>query len=88
MDEYREVLINNDGEEVDTENCDEEELEELLKEIDRDQYYWANNLIDEYSELDDDIREEWQEDVDSLDKPYRDYVIRKIKSLTNENEAE
>ena len=88
MDEYREVLINNDGEEVDIENCDEEELEELLKEIDRDQYYWANNLIDEYPELDDEIREEWQEDVDSLDKPYRDYVIRKIKSLTNENEAE
>ena len=88
MDEYREVLINNDGEEVDIENCDEEELEELLKEIDRDQYYWANNLIDEYSELDDDIREEWQEDVDSLDKPYRDYVIRKIKQLINENEAE
>ena len=88
MDEYREVLINNDGDEVDIENCDEEELEELLKEIDRDQYYWANNLIDEYPELDDEIREEWQEDVDSLDKPYRDYVIRKIKSLTNENEAE
>ena len=86
MDEH--ILVNDDGEEVDIENCDEEELEELLKEIDRDQYYWANNLIDEYSELDDDIREEWQEDVDSLDKPYRDYVIRKIKQLINENEAE
>ena len=86
MDEH--ILVNDEGEEVDIENCDEEELEELLKEIDRDQYYWANNLIDEYSELDDDIREEWQEDVDSLDKPYRDYVIRKIKQLINENEAE
>ena len=86
MDEH--ILVNDDGEEVDIENCDEEELEELLKEIDRDQYYWANNLIDEYPELDDEIREEWQEDVDSLDKPYRDYVIRKIKQLINENEAE
>ena len=86
MDEH--ILVNDEGEEIDIENCNEEELEELLKEIDRDQYYWANNLIDEYSELDDDIREEWQEDVDSLDKPYRDYVIRKIKQLINENEAE
>ena len=86
MDEH--ILVNDEGEEIDIENCNEEELEELLKEIDRDQYYWANNLIDEYPELDDEIREEWHEDVDSLDKPYRDYVIRKIKQLIDENEAE
>ena len=54
--------------------------EDQLKEIDRDQYYHALNLIDEYKELESDIYDEWQEDVDDLEEHYRYFVWSNIIS--------
>ena len=52
--------------------------EQELKEIDRDQYYHALNLIDEYDGLQPDIYDEWREDVDDLEEHYRYFVWSNI----------
>lgn len=52
--------------------------EQELKEIDRDQYYHALNLIDEYDGLQPDIYDEWREDVDDLEEHYRHFVWSNI----------
>lgn len=52
--------------------------EQELKEIDRDQYYHALNLIDEYDGLQPDIYDEWRDDVDDLEEQYRYFVWSNI----------
>ncbi len=52
--------------------------EQLLKETDRDSYYYALNLIDEFSELDEETYLQWEEDVFSLDEHYQHFIFHKI----------
>ena len=73
------------------ENFNQEELEELpeevkseeaydafLKDVDRDQYYWAKNLMEEFEDLDEGILEDWKNDLMSLEGHYRFFAIRNI----------
>ena len=62
----------------------DEEYEEFLKDADRDSYYHSVNLIDEYCELDEEIYEEWKQDVEELDTPYRLFVLKRILNSQNE----
>ena len=71
MDEWKRTAL---GQLLEMAGNDEAEL----RDIDRDQYYWALNLLEEFPELDEETAQEWTEDISQLDCVYRQFVLMRL----------